>query len=124
MCVWSGGRREWGCGGVRVFNLGAVLVLGHVSSQRQGLLFFLLPQFPNHLSDHLGMGLFKSISEPGSKPERPTVSQKQTANYTPTLRKHSNKSPSCCWLGFSFYLSQEAGGWAGVEQEEQPAVTG
>lgn len=102
------GRGGGGAGGVRVFNLGAVLVMFH--HRDKALLFLPLPQIPNHLPDHLGIGLFKSISEPGSKPERPTVSQEQTANYTPTLHKHSNKSPSRCWLVFPSTCHRRQGG--------------
>ena len=111
-----------------VFNLGAVT--GHISSQKTVYFLFILFPNPNHLSDcHLlGLGFFKSISEPGSKPGRPTVSQKLTTNYTPTLSKHSNKlvqSPCFSLVGLCVYcyLSPEkgTGRWAGAQQWQRTA---
>ena len=110
----------WGCSWSRF-----------ITENRAYFLFVLFPN-PNHVSDcHLlGLGLFKSISEPGSKPGRPTVSQKLTSNYTQTLCKHSNKlqSPYFSLVGFfcvCLYLSQEKGAWrwAGAQQGKQTAVT-
>lgn len=44
-------------------------VLGHISSQKaEHTLSLCYVSKPKHLSDCLGMGLFKSLSEPGSKP--------------------------------------------------------
>ena len=100
-----------------------------ITENRVYFLFILFPN-PNHLSDcHLlGLGFFKSISEPGSKPGRPTVSQKLTTNYTPTLSKHSNKlvqSPCFSLVGLCVYcyLTPEkgTGRWAGAQQWQRTA---